>query len=162
MLNKIVVFLSIGVTWLVFSGHFTTFFFVAGLISCLIAVWFHSRMHFFEKKNKAPKSIPLILKPYSSLYFIWLIREIINSSLRVVALVWQVEPKISPSTGCVSTDQTNDVGLTLFANSVTLTPGTVSVMVAEDQILVHALEEDNLEDMKDKIMDNKVSKLLGG
>ncbi|MCD6035777.1 MAG: Na+/H+ ion antiporter subunit [Rickettsiales bacterium] len=94
-------------------------------------------------------------------YTLWLIREIIYSSINVAQAIWQLSLIPSPVLGSVKATQKNEVGLTLFANSITLTPGTVSIIVEKNKILVHALEEEGFEALREGEMDRRVTGVTG-
>ena len=79
------------------------------------------------------------------------------SALTVVRAVWQIKPVISPTLAWVPATQDDELGLTMFANSITLTPGTVSVLVEEQRMLVHALAADGIKELQQGKMDTKVS-----
>ena len=72
-------------------------------------------------------------------YFRWLFGEIIKANLAVVRAVLSPGLNVSPTLVRIPTPQNTDIGKVMFANSITLTPGTVSVDVQDDHILVHAL-----------------------
>lgn len=146
-----------------FSGLFKPFFFTGGLISCLIAVYYYSRMEYTQAKHEEEnqnKNIPLLLQLKSPGYFIWLFKEIINSSFHTASLVWQIKPQLSPVTGTIDTVQNNPIGKTLLANSITLTPGTVTMMVENEQMLIHALEKESMTALSDHVMDQKVADIF--
>ena len=72
-------------------------------------------------------------------YFRWLFGEIIKANLAVVRAVLSPGLNVSPTLVRIPTPQNTDIGKVMFANSITLTPGTVSVDIQDDHILVHAL-----------------------
>ena len=72
-------------------------------------------------------------------YFRWLFGEIIKANLAVVRAVLSPGLNVSPTLVRIPTPQNTDIGNVMFANSITLTPGTVSVDIQDDHILVHAL-----------------------
>ena len=69
--------------------------------------------------------------------------------------------KISPTMIRVRASQQTDLGQVIYANSITLTPGTISVDVANNEILVHALSENGARDLLGGKMDRRVSKMAG-
>lgn len=95
-------------------------------------------------------------------YTLWLLREVIKSSLSITVKIWQIEPEIDPEISWISTSVTGDVGQTILGNSITLTPGTVTTDVREDGLMqVHSLTKEGLDDLRHGYMVNKVKKLLG-
>ncbi len=142
-------------TWYVLSGYETSFFLVSGGISALVVGALAFKMQLHRKR-----AVPAVINYYSPIYFLWLFKEIVKSSLVVTARVWQVEPDISPQTSWVSMKQTSDVGRATLANSITLTPGTVSLDAREDSVRVHALLHGDLVQLQKGAMDGKVKKLV--
>ena len=77
-------------------------------------------------------------------YFSWLFREIAKANMDVVKAVMKPELDVTPGLIKVKAPQKTDIGKTMFANSITLTPGTVSVSLDGDDILVHSLLSDRV------------------
>ncbi len=104
---------------------------------------------------------PLHLTWRALVYWGWLIVEIIKANIDVVKLVLSPTSKISPTMVRVRASQQTDLGQVVYANSITLTPGTISVDVANNEILVHALSEGGARDLLGGEMDRRVSKMAG-
>ena len=85
------------------------------------------------------ETAPYFTTPQTLVYFRWLFGEIIKANLAVVRAVLSPGLNVSPTLVRIPTPQNTDIGKVMFANSITLTPGTVSVDVQDDHILVHAL-----------------------
>ena len=135
--SGIILLLVLVAYWLTLSGYFDhPVLFVTGSISVLLVVGLCSRMKILDSET-APyfhgKSIG---------YFVWLGKEIVKANVSVVKAVMSPDMKISPKIIKVKMDHETDLGRTIFANSITLTPGTISVELEEGKILVHALLED--------------------
>ena len=96
-------------------------------------------------------------------YTIWLMKEIIVSSIDVTIKMWQIEPDISPTVGWIETPLTSDAGITIFGNSITLTPGTVAIDAMSDgRMQVHALTKEGMDSLKNSQMLQKVIGVIGG
>ena len=129
-----------------------------GVFSCILATVVAVRMGIADKEGH-----PFHLMPRALLYWPWLIIEIIKSAITVVKIIVNPKLPISPTMVTVSSTQTTDTGRVTYANSITLTPGTLSVDVYEDgDILVHALTAEGAEDVKAGVMDAKVTSFEGG
>ena len=89
-------------------------------------------------------------------YILWLTKEIAKSSFNVTKLIWSRDLRISPVMDWVKTKQTTDIGKTIYANSITLTPGTIAVYVEDKRLLVHSLEEAGLKDLENGEMDGRI------
>jgi len=133
----IILALVMGATWLVLSGYFTPMLLTLGAISIAIVLWMSVRMKILDRET-APY---LSLIPTLS-YFCWLFAEIVKANVQVVKAVLSSELEVSPTMTKIPYANDVDIAQTMFANSITLTPGTVSVNMDEDHILVHALLSD--------------------
>lgn len=127
---------------------------ILGGLSCVAVVTLASRMYSIDQESHP---IHLSLKIPS--YWLWLAWEIIKSNIAVVKLVWHPAMPISPTVVRVKASQHTDLGKIVYANSITLTPGTVSMEVDEDEIEVHAITRELAEDLKSGVMDRRVAEL---
>jgi multicomponent Na+:H+ antiporter subunit E len=82
------------------------------------------------------------------LYFPWLLKEICQSTLFVIKIIWQRELKISPIFEWIDAEGLEEIGEVIYANSITLTPGTVTLDVNNNMLLVHALDKVSLHDLQ--------------
>jgi multicomponent Na+:H+ antiporter subunit E len=89
-------------------------------------------------------------------YFIWLLKEIIISSFSVLRIIW-TEKIIDPTYGFIEQPFDNR-GMVIYANSITLTPGTLTIRV-HNRLMVHALTHMNFSEFEDGIMNNKIMQL---
>jgi multicomponent Na+:H+ antiporter subunit E len=152
-LRLVSTFLVLFAFWLLLSGFFTTFLMVAGAGTALAVVLFSRRMDIVDHEGH-----PVHLAPRALLvYWPWLIKEIIKSGWQVSMIILQPGLPVSPTLVRIRTTQSTDVGRTTFANSITLTPGTISVEVGHDEILVHALTRDGARELAGGEMDRRVT-----
>ena len=142
----IVLALVLGVTWLSLSGYFTTMLLTLGTISVLFVIWMCMRMAILDKET-----VPYLSLPLTMIYFFGLFAEIVKANMQVIKAVLSPDLEVSPTMTKIPYPNEADVARTMFANSITLTPGTVSVDMEDDYILVHALlkEMSNPEDFKE-------------
>lgn len=146
-------FLVLFAFWLLLSGFFTAFLMVAGAITALAVVLFSRRMDIVDHEGH-----PVHLAPRALLvYWPWLIKEITKSTWQVSTIILQPSLPISPTLIRVPTTQKTDVGRTVYANSITLTPGTISVEVGRDEFLVHALTQSSARELATGEMDRRVT-----
>ncbi len=151
-------FLALFAFWLLLSGFFTAFLMVAGAVTALAVVLFSRRMDIVDHEGH-----PVQLAPRALLvYWPWLVKEIVKSAWQVSTIILQPSLPISPTLVRVRTTQKTDVGRTTFANSITLTPGTISVEVGRDEILVHALTRGSAEVLAKGEMDRRVTEFERG
>ncbi len=94
-------------------------------------------------------------------YFPWLIREIAKSAWGVTKVILHPSLPISPTMTVVQASQKTTVGVVTYANSITLTPGTITVGVTGNDLTVHALVRDGALDLEGGGMDQRVSQFEG-
>ncbi len=120
--------------WFTLSGYFDhTVLLVTGGISVLIVVGLAARMKLLDTEG-----VPYV-HGKALVYYFWLFIEIVKANMAVVKAVLSPDMEISPTMIKVPANHITDMGRTMFANSITLTPGTISVELHEGEILVHAL-----------------------
>tara|TARA_R110000787_G_scaffold66588_5_gene149430 strand:+ start:465 stop:956 length:492 start_codon:yes stop_codon:yes gene_type:complete len=142
--------------WLLLSGHYTPFILILGLASCVAVIAITQRMEVIDHEGH-----PVHLTWRALLYWPWLIVEIVKANIDVAKRILFPSIGISPTMIRVKTSQTSDLGKVIYANSITLTPGTISVEVANDEILVHALSKGGAEDLLTGKMDRRVTRMVG-
>jgi len=130
----LILVMALAATWLALSGYFKPMLLSLGVISIVLVVWMAQRMRILDKETA-----PYYTAPQTLSYFAWLFVEIVKANVAVVRAVLSPDMAVSPTLTRIPTPQKTDVGKVMFANSITLTPGTVSVDVQDDHILVHAL-----------------------
>jgi len=130
----VVLALALAAFWLSMSGMFTGMLLTLGVISVLLTLWMCKRMGILDAETAPYLFVPLTLS-----YFVWLGKEIYKANIAVVKAVMSPDMNISPAMLRVPVNRKTDIGATMFANSITLTPGTVSVEINDETILVHAL-----------------------
>lgn len=134
MRAAILLFIALGICWISLSGYFTGMLLTLGLISILLVLYLCKRMNILDSETA-----PYLYVPKTLSYFIWLGKEIFNANIAVVKLVLRPDLEISPTLVKIPVEQNTDLGRSMFANSITLTPGTVSVNLEDDHILVHSI-----------------------
>ncbi len=120
--------------WLALSGYLDNPVLLSvGAISVVLVVAMVWRMGIIDTET-----VPYI-HGKSLGYFAWMFVQITKSNIDVVKAVLSPDMEISPKLTKVPLPHSTDLGRVTFANSITLTPGTVSVEMQDDVILVHAL-----------------------
>jgi len=142
----ITLILALAAMWLTLSGYFKPMLITLGVISIGFVIWLCKRMKILDIETVPYSTLPRTLP-----YIAWLFFEIVKANVQVVKAVLNPNLEVTPTLVKVPAPQKSDIGATMFANSITLTPGTVSVDMDCDDILVHALlsEMSNPEDFKD-------------
>jgi multicomponent Na+:H+ antiporter subunit E len=156
LLRVVVSVLILFAFWVVLSGFFTPFLLGAGMGSAIAVGWFAHRMKIADHE-----SLPLHLFPRVLSYWPWLLKEIAKSAWDVSKLVVHPDIPIQPSLVRFRPTQRTHVGLCTHANSITLTPGTITVDIGEDEVLVHALTTAGAEGVLSGDMDRHVTRYEG-
>ena len=143
--------------WLALSGHYTPLLLALGAGSVGLVVWLVHRMGIVDHE-----SVPLRPAPRLPRYFWWLAGEILRSSVSVTRQVWSPRRALRPAIGVVPTPGLPELSQVIYANSITLTPGTLSLRVDDDGIEVHSLDPAGLRQLRAGGMRDRVRKLEAG
>ena len=148
--------ITLFVFWLLLSGYFTAFLVAAGA-GCAIAVaWLAARMDIADREGH-----PLRFTPAVIVYWPWLAKEIALSAWTVTKIILDPRLPISPTLARFKPSQSSTVGLVTHANSITLTPGTVTIDAERGEFLVHALTREGAASLAGSEMDRRVAALEG-
>lgn len=137
--------------WLVNSGHYTALLLSFMVVSVLFVATLCHQMDLVDRESQ-----PLNLTFTIPLYWLWLIKEVVLANIAVARCVWQGVDAINPSVIKIKANQKTDLGIVIYANSITLTPGTVSIDLEENIITVHALTSESAADLLTGEMDRRV------
>lgn len=122
--------------WLILIPRYTVENIVAGLLVCWGALWFSSELLIEEEQSSIYSRKGLILFIQ---YIYHLVIEIVKANIDVAKIVLSKNMDIQPHFFKVPLHIKKDLNKVIYANAITLTPGTLSVDMDEDYILVHAL-----------------------
>lgn len=149
--------LVLAAIWLLLSGHYEPLILAFGLISVAVVVLIARRKGLTDREGH-----PIDLLLHGLRYWPWLLIEIAKSNIAVARCILSPRLPISPTVIKVPSSQRTDLGRVVFANSITLTPGTVSILVERDGILVHALTAEAARDLAEGgDMDRRVTRMEG-
>jgi multicomponent Na+:H+ antiporter subunit E len=131
------------VFWFLLSGYFEPLLLGLGLASVILTIFLTKRMKVIDHE-----SYPLHLSSRFPAFLWYIFREIIKANIDVIKLIVSTSGKsISPQLVEIPLPQKTDLGRAIYANAITLTPGTVSVELANDKIIVHALTKKVADDL---------------
>ena len=130
--------IALGVLWAALSGETAPMFIALGAASVALVLWFAARLRIVGRDASPYHRIVQLL-----VYLIWLLSEIIKANISVLAKILSPGHAIDPDLVRLNPSGKSDLGRALFANSITLTPGTVTVDVYDDKFVVHALVREN-------------------
>lgn len=156
MLHLLNLAVLLSALWLLLSGHYVPLLLGLGAASVLLVVVLAHRMDAIDHER-----VPIRLGPRLLIYWIWLAKEIAKANLAVIRLILARRPALSPTLFWSQPLQRTDVGRVTYANSITLTPGTVSVAVEDGRLLVHALTREGAADIETDEMNRRVARLEG-
>jgi multicomponent Na+:H+ antiporter subunit E len=142
--------------WLALSGHFTPMLVIAGAVCTLLCVLAAIRMRAADAEGHPVEVFRGVI-----FYYPWLICEIAKSAWAVTKIILNPKLPISPTMTVVRAGQNTAAGVATYANSITLTPGTITVGVNGNDLTVHALVREGATDLEGGEMDRRVSRFEG-
>jgi multicomponent Na+:H+ antiporter subunit E len=138
--------------WLLLSGHYTPLLLSFGVGSSVLVVYLSMRMDVVDREG-----VPLHLGGRLWMYIPWLLKEILVANVVVAKIILSPNMKISPRMVVFHGTQQTDLGRVLYANSITLTPGTITTGVEGQEFQIHALTAADLETNEEDEMDRRCS-----
>jgi len=142
--------------WMLWSGHTEPLLISLGVVSTVSVVAVCRRMGLIDEET-----VPLRLPLRAPIFLPWLLWQVVKANVDVARRILDPRLPIRPELIRVRAGQRDDLGRAIYANSITLTPGTVSVGVEEDEIVVHALTREAAEGLETGEMDRRVTDFEG-
>lgn len=153
--------LSLGIvlfaTWMLLSGEISLnhgLVLGLGIASVILVVLIAVRMDVVDHEGH-----PIHLTRRFIGYWLWLLVQIVKASIDVTRRIWSPSLPISPTMYILKAGQPGELGQVIYANSITLTPGTVTVRLDGGDIFVHAIAREVGEDLAGGEMDRRVTLL---
>ena len=153
----VLLFVLLFFAWLFWSGLFKPLLLGLGLLSCLLTCYLAQRMRYFDEQTFA-----LRFSPRLPAYLGWLVKEVARSSLEVSRVVLKRRLSISPQVIEVDAAMLHPVDQAILGNSITLTPGTLTIDVHQGVIKVHCLTEEGARALISGDMYRRVAALRQG
>ena len=153
--KSITLFIILFGFWLLMSGYYTPLILSLGVISCLLCVYLTIKGKFLDNET-----LPIYFFPRLIQYTLWLIKEILKSNIQTAKVI--IMKSEEPELFSVKATQKTNEGKVTYANSITLTPGTVTTQIKNDIFEVHALTKDFGDDVRSSEMDKMVTWLEKG
>lgn len=147
----------LSVLWLLLSGHYNPLLLGLGVASVVLTLIVSVRMGVTDREGH-----PIHLALRGMIYWPWLIKEIVVANIDVAKAILGLTDAIKPSLFTVKASQHTDLGKTIYANSITLTPGTVTIGMSGDELTIHALTPAAREGLDTGEMDRRVALVEGG
>lgn len=129
--------------WLALSGKFNILMLSLGVISTCLVAYIAYRMDSFDRERYPANMTVLLLR-----FWLFLVREVIISNIDVVKRIFTPGKNTSPQMFELPLTHKSDLSHVIYANAITMTPGTVSVKVNSETITVHALSKEAAEDLR--------------
>lgn len=131
-----VVAVALSVLWLLWSGHRSLFMLSVEAVAILLVVVLSARMRTIDQESYPFEIAGEVLR-----YLPWIVWQIVLSNLAVSRMILRPNMRLKPVLVSIPANQATVIGRVIHANSITITPGTISLDVTETSILVHALHE---------------------
>lgn len=149
--------LALTAFWFALSGQTSPYFLALAAVAVLLTLWLSARLGVIGRDASPYHRVPAML-----LYAVWLLGQIAKSNIAVIARILGPRHAIDPAMVSVRTGARTELGKALFANSITLTPGTVTVDVDGDELKVHALVRENAAPASFEPMDRRAARAADG
>ncbi|MGH8067012.1 MAG: Na+/H+ antiporter subunit E [Candidatus Entotheonellia bacterium] len=145
MIGLLLLNLSLALTWAALQGELSAINVASGFLVSAAIIYIFRRMFFrplYFRKTRLGVTLALVF-----------IKELIKSNIAVLRVVISRRPYVRSGVVAVPTELTNDLALTMLANMITLTPGTLTLDISADRryLFVHTLNLDDPEDVKREI-----------
>ncbi len=156
MLHALSLGLVLAIVWLLLSGFFVPLLLSLGLASIILVLLIARRMDVIDHEGQ-----PLHLSWRITFYWVWLLKEILVSAIHVSGVILKRKMPIKPAMLHIKPTQRTEMGDVIFANSITLTPGTVTVALENGEFIVHALTQETADGLLTGEMDARVTAIEG-
>ncbi len=151
--------LACFILWLLLSGYYADPLLLGfGVLSCTLVVVIIRRA---EALDPEALHLRLYLSPRLPLYCLWLLQEIVKTNINVARCILDPKLPISPTLISLKPSQRSELGQVIYADSITLTPGTMTTYLSGGRLEVHALTREAADDLLTGEMDRRVSALEG-
>ncbi|MCC4832513.1 Na+/H+ antiporter subunit E [Shewanella sp. 1_MG-2023] len=152
--HRLILLLTLALFWWINSNYSNPLLLSLGAASIMLVLYIAQKMDVIDHESH-----PISLSVNMATYLLWLSKEVVLSNISVVKHIWLGNSSISPTLATIDTRQCTDINKVIYANSITLTPGTVAIDLIDDQLTVHALHKDDIDTLKTGDMDRRVREL---
>jgi multicomponent Na+:H+ antiporter subunit E len=156
VLRKLGLAIVLFILWILLSGIYQPFLISLGIVSSLFVAWIAHRMDVVDHEG-----FPIHLGPKAITYWPWLLWEIVKANIDVALIIVKPKLEISPVMFRSPASQNTEVGLVTYANSITLTPGTITVALNDGSVDVHSLTVEAADEVISGRMDKRVCQMEG-
>lgn len=144
--------------WIIFNGSVTAeiLLFGVAVVGAMFGFICNFMDYSLKKELALYRKVPLLFR-----YVLVLLKEIITANLTVIRMILTRKETMEPVLVHVHTDLKSEVSRVILANSITLTPGTITVSMTGQDLLVHCLDRSLSEGMEDSVFVKLLQKLEG-
>lgn len=138
---RLCIFLLLFGIWIIFSGQFDLFHLTLGVLSTAFITAISSSFFFDDRSQGAGHRFQQVLRlPW---YLLWMLYQILLSNIHILKLALGPGelPEVKPSLVRINTNLKTDFGKWMLANSITLTPGTITISIEGDELLIHSISK---------------------
>jgi multicomponent Na+:H+ antiporter subunit E len=157
MLQKLGLFIALCVGWILWSGYFKPLLLGLGLASALVCTYLALRMRKADGEGSQFKILQHVHQ--LATYWPWLLLEIAKSNIEVSKIILSGKMSIDPVMIRLKAGQSTEMGQVIYGNSITLTPGTITVDIDDGELLVHALTQSGADGLHEGEMDRRITAL---
>lgn len=132
--NLALLLVVLVLSWLLWSGIYKPVVLGLGAFSCVLTLFLARRMGFFAQSSELMGMIQRLPG-----YWLLLLKDIIESSWKLTKIVLAPKLNIQPTIIELDGSTLGDMGQTILGNSITLSPGTITLDIDEGHLLVHCI-----------------------
>jgi len=152
----------LALLWIVFSGKFDAFHLALGAVSVLLVLGFNNAIRRLRPAHGGPARRDRLRLVRALLYMPWLLYQIIVSAVYVTRTIVGRADRADPRIVTFRSDQPNEVAQVVLGNSITLTPGTLTLDIHDDEYVIHALDQGVADGVLNGAMQDRVARIWGG
>ncbi len=138
--------------WILLSGKLDAFHLSIGFFGAALIAWINT-----EPQHLDEPPLPLARLV---LYLPWLFWEVVKSSLNITKIILDPKLPINPRLVQYPTNLGSNTAVVLLGNSITLTPGTVTIEVSSSKLVVHALDDESSNELESRSMEQKITEVF--
>ena len=144
------------IAWIIFNGNVTLEIIIFGVV--IAAAMLAFMCNFMDYSLK--KEISVYKKSICFLaYVALLIKEIVKANLAIIPRILTIEEEMDPIIVTFKTSLKSDFTRMLLANSITLTPGTITISIKDDEYTIHCLDTSLAEGLENSDFEKALKKL---
>ena len=147
-------FIVLFAFWVLLSAHFDALHLGSGIISSAIVAYMSHDLMFTGGNNRLTKAIRFVA------YIPWLLYQIVIANIDVAKRILTPDMPIDPQVVTFKSHLKSDISRTVLANSITLTPGTVTIDIKDDVFHIHAISKSLADDLLEGTMERKVAHIF--